>query len=239
MNMVRNYSPRRPRLERKRVERAERIVETALRLVVEEGLEALTIQRLARKMDRAVGTLYRYFPSKEALLAELQRQAIASFQDDLRAELGRIRGTLAAGRAASLALLLVPARLYFTLPERRPVHFRLISLMVGDPRDLLPAAEAAPNVRWMLGLVAEILELFAAAVGCGAIEEGNALRRALLLWGGLQGTLELRKLGRFEPEPFHPEALLADLARTLLRGWGARPDEIDAALEMLETNRKE
>jgi AcrR family transcriptional regulator len=237
--MVRLLAQAESRLERKRLQRMERIVETALRLAVGEGIEALTIQRLARELDAAVGTLYRYFPSKEALLAELQRRVIAAFQEELRAELARMRGRLKPGRKAALALLLVPARLYFTLPERSPAHHRLISQMVSDPRDLLPDAEAAPNVRWMLGLVAEILDLFEAAAACGALGPGNAGRRAVFLWASLQGLLELRKLGRFEPELFRSASQFPELMRDLLRGWGARAADVEAALELLEETEKE
>ena len=41
-----------------------------------EGFDALTMQRLADECDAAVGAVYRYFPSKGALVAEVQREAI-------------------------------------------------------------------------------------------------------------------------------------------------------------------
>ena len=64
------------RSERRRKERSDRVLDAAMRLLVEEGAHALTIQRLAHDLDYAVGALYRYFPSKDALLADLQRKVI-------------------------------------------------------------------------------------------------------------------------------------------------------------------
>ena len=44
--------------------------------VAREGFDALTMQRLADQCDSAIGAVYRYFPSKGALVAEVQREAI-------------------------------------------------------------------------------------------------------------------------------------------------------------------
>ncbi|MCA9555215.1 MAG: helix-turn-helix transcriptional regulator, partial [Myxococcales bacterium] len=71
MNMV--HTEPRPRTPAARREaRRQAIVDEALALVTEGGFEALTLQRLAGRLGYAVGALYRYFPSKEALLAALQ-----------------------------------------------------------------------------------------------------------------------------------------------------------------------
>ena len=227
------------RRERKRAERSERMAQAALELVVEEGLEALTMQRLARKLDLAVGALYRYFPSKEALLAELQRRVIGAFHEDLRSELARLEPALGRGRAAGLVPLVALAHLYFTWPERAPTQFRLIALMVGDPRDVLPDLEAAPNVARMLELGADILGRFEAAVKRGALKPGSAGQRALFLWASVHGLLQLRKLGRFDAGLFRGRELFSELLRTLLVGWGARAEDFGAALQTLDTGKKE
>ena len=45
-----------------------RITAAALQIVDTEGSQALTMRRLGQALDRKVMTLYRYVPSKEALL---------------------------------------------------------------------------------------------------------------------------------------------------------------------------
>ncbi|MEL6182651.1 MAG: TetR family transcriptional regulator, partial [Myxococcota bacterium] len=64
------------RRELKRKARREEMLHAAMSIVVNEGVSALTIARLARELDAAVGALYRYFESKQALITALQRQAI-------------------------------------------------------------------------------------------------------------------------------------------------------------------
>ena len=61
---------------RNRLARHSDYLATALRIATEDGLDALTMQRLAAEVDAAIGTVYTYFPSKGALLAEVQREAI-------------------------------------------------------------------------------------------------------------------------------------------------------------------
>ncbi len=48
-----------------------RIVETAIRIFLEEGFSAVDIRRIAKESQIAVGTLYNYFPNKKALLYEV------------------------------------------------------------------------------------------------------------------------------------------------------------------------
>lgn len=57
-----NRRPNRPRLTRREV------LATALRLIDEEGVDALTMRRLGRALDRDPMRLYRFAASKDALL---------------------------------------------------------------------------------------------------------------------------------------------------------------------------
>ncbi|WP_113698792.1 TetR/AcrR family transcriptional regulator [Nonomuraea lactucae] len=77
-----SLSPRRPR-GRPRKMAAPEAVTTALRLVDEEGLDALTMRRLAAALDVQVGTLYRHFATKQALLAAMAEEMLADCADPL------------------------------------------------------------------------------------------------------------------------------------------------------------
>ncbi|MEV0616304.1 TetR/AcrR family transcriptional regulator [Nonomuraea sp. NPDC050404] len=58
-------------------------VTTALRLVDEEGLDALTTRHLATALDVQAGTLYRHFATKQALLAAMAEELLAGCGDPL------------------------------------------------------------------------------------------------------------------------------------------------------------
>jgi AcrR family transcriptional regulator len=63
-------SSRPSRVERKKEETKSRIVATAVRLFKEQGFEITTMEQIAAEVDIAKGTLYNYFPVKEAILSE-------------------------------------------------------------------------------------------------------------------------------------------------------------------------
>jgi len=61
----------------------ERILEAARQVFAEQGSEA-QIDDVARQAELGVGTIYRHFPTKEALLAELVRQKFRLFAEHAR-----------------------------------------------------------------------------------------------------------------------------------------------------------
>ena len=61
----------------------QRILEAAIEVFAECGAEA-QIDDVARRADLGVGTIYRHFPTKEALLTELVRQKFRLLADNAR-----------------------------------------------------------------------------------------------------------------------------------------------------------
>ncbi len=56
------------RMERKREETRRKVIAAALKLFQQVGLDAATMEQIAEEADIAKGTLYHYFPVKEAIL---------------------------------------------------------------------------------------------------------------------------------------------------------------------------
>jgi AcrR family transcriptional regulator len=71
-------SPPANRRARKRRQLTDRLAAVAFGLFEELGYEAVTMERVAAAADIAKGTLYKYFPVKEALLAHQFQQEISS-----------------------------------------------------------------------------------------------------------------------------------------------------------------
>lgn len=68
------------RRERKKRDTRRRIVQTALRVFAERGFEDATVDEIAEAADVAKGTIYNYFPTKEAMLFELLVEVEAAVQ---------------------------------------------------------------------------------------------------------------------------------------------------------------
>lgn len=67
------------RREREKYERRSLILETARNLILECGVDAVTMQEIADACELSKGTLYLYFENKEALLEELFNVACSYF----------------------------------------------------------------------------------------------------------------------------------------------------------------
>ncbi|MEQ1569064.1 MAG: helix-turn-helix domain-containing protein, partial [Myxococcota bacterium] len=61
-------------LTRRRAATAEEIVDSAEQLVLAADLESLTVQAIATGIGMTAGALYRYFPSRAAIVAAVQRR---------------------------------------------------------------------------------------------------------------------------------------------------------------------
>lgn len=60
----------------------EDFLESAIKIISEEGLGALTIAGLSTRMTAPIGSVYHRFPSRDALIAELWLSIVESFQNE-------------------------------------------------------------------------------------------------------------------------------------------------------------
>jgi AcrR family transcriptional regulator len=60
----------------------EEFIDSAIQIIAEEGLGALTIAGLSTRMTAPIGSVYHRFPSRDALVAELWLNIIESFQNE-------------------------------------------------------------------------------------------------------------------------------------------------------------
>ncbi|MEM1414922.1 MAG: helix-turn-helix domain-containing protein [Myxococcota bacterium] len=219
------------RREDRREATRQRILDAAMRLLAEGGWEGLTIAKLASELDYAVGALYRYFDGKDAILMSLQGRVVERMIADMKRALKAADALIAdhpEAEAEDAALLRVRAALgvYETLPLRRPTDFKLLAFTLGEPRELVDEKRLDPGklppFRMLLaGMGAQLI----AAASVGALRRGDTARRAIRLWGAMQGVLQLGKLGRFEGTLSDP-LLAEELVEDLLAGFGADRDRL-------------
>jgi AcrR family transcriptional regulator len=102
------------RRERLRAQTLQEIEDTSFAIIDAEGVHALTIAALARGMAMSAPAVYRYFPSREALVAHLVTQ---SYRQLAAAMSGAVEGSRRAPRAR--LQLLVAAYRDWALRHRR------------------------------------------------------------------------------------------------------------------------
>jgi AcrR family transcriptional regulator len=79
------------------------IGETARRILVEEGPEAVTLRAIAREMGMTAPALYRYFDSHHELLRHLVGEVFNELTDHLHADLKRVPGDDMSGKFLAAA----------------------------------------------------------------------------------------------------------------------------------------
>lgn len=222
VNIVHSSSQRRG--ERRRA-REERILDAAATIVADDGIEALSLHRLARELGYVPAALYRYFASKDALIAALERRAVTALHADFASACRRAEAQAAERglgvEASALAPILEAARFYLALPETAPEHFCLVSVLLADPRPLVADAEARGTAPILVAFLREVAALLERAAAAGALSTDDAFDRTLVLWSSLQGIAQLGKLARFDPRRFDPRRLGERAVFDLLSGWGA------------------
>ena len=221
-------APSRTLVEARRHDTEGRILDAAMLVMTNQGVDALSIRRLSKELGCSVGAVYRYFPSKDAIIVGCQARVIDALREDLAR--ARARRTGDDDPVGDLAQILAGARMYASLPERRPVHFRLLGLTVGDPRQLVQDEAGAALRAPLSGLIRDVAARFDAAAASGALAKADGPRRAMTFWAALHGVLQTKKLGRFGFAGLDGDAEAGEeLVETLLIGWGADPKSVGSA----------
>jgi AcrR family transcriptional regulator len=159
-------SPRRPRSTRDRPAKAplsvEAIVDAALAILKTEGLEAVSMRRVAAALDTGAGSLYVYVDGRDGLLEamfdrivagiELEKPDPSRWRAQLHSLLGRSRAELVAHPGMAAATMVDPPRTEAAL--------RLLENLLGI---LLAGGLDAQDAAWAA-------DIFAAQVTYAAIE---------------------------------------------------------------------
>lgn len=195
----------------------EELLDAALSLVGEGGLDALTVTRLAERMGWTKGAMYRYFPGMGPLVAALNARVLDRWSAAADAAIER------AGLPADAPLerLSVLVDTWIGLACDEPDAFGLIAITLADPRTLVADPADAVHVPALVSLIGRVADLLGRAASAGQLTPGDPRVRALQLLFAVQGVVQLRKLARFDPVLFDPRPLGAATARDLLRAWGA------------------
>jgi AcrR family transcriptional regulator len=111
-----------------------RLYSIAIRLIAERGYEATTLRDIAEEADVSVGLLYRYFPSKQAVIIALY--------DELSADFASRAASIETGKWRDRFIFALQTSLDVLQPHRIALR-ALIPVLIGDPDDGVFAAGTA------------------------------------------------------------------------------------------------
>lgn len=119
--------------------RRQRVLQAALQLGADGGYDAVQMRDVAATAGVALGTIYRYFPSKDALLAA----AMVEWMQDLERRLDR-RGPQ--GDTTSARVYDVLRRAIGTMERQPELAEAVITALISDDREAGSASAATTDV---------------------------------------------------------------------------------------------
>ena len=167
------------RREREREEIRGLILDAARELFVAEGVESVTMRRIADRIEYSATAIYVHFRDKDALLAELCDCDFRAFAQVFH-EIARIADPIARVRAAGQA--------YIAFGLQNPSHYRL---MFMTPKNTEPSALSRGNPEedayaFLKSIVAELV-----AKKLVRKELADVDLASQVIWSGVHGVVSL------------------------------------------------
>ncbi len=181
-----------------------RLLAATARLIAESGYSAFSMRLLAREVGLTAGALYRYFPTKHALLVAYWSASI----DALHSEVSQIAATVSDPHARLLEIM--RAYVAFACVDRS--RFRTMFLE-SDHGELGEFAKSSA----LLSPFNVFRDQVAAAIQTGLLKPMAPDIAAQILWASVHGVLALAE--NIDPIDFGDIPTLAELAaQTTLAG---------------------
>lgn len=185
-------------------DKKERVLKTALIFFAEKGYDGTTVEEIALRSEIAKGTVYLYFPSKDAVYhevilyaSEVRRKYIQTTGGGLEED---IRRTLAK---------LIMSELRFARAEKR-----LYRLLISNERnDEGPFGDSIKKLR--REFLVELTELIRQGMSHGVIRDGNPLLLGQLLNGMVRGSYQMLE----ENSSVTVDQAVLSILDLLWRGW--------------------
>jgi TetR/AcrR family transcriptional regulator len=192
------------RREREREQRKSNILDTARTLLLEKGLDATSINQIAKLSEMSVGSIYFYYKNKEELFAELQVEGLKLLHEVICQAVD--------GELTPEEKIRSIARAYLRFSEDHNNYFDIINYFLTSPETIFPPdlkdkIDSHGNTS-IFTLTAALQE----GIDRGYFKTVDPRRQAIILWGTFHGMIQLKKLqktilSRNEYQSLYMEAL--------------------------------
>jgi len=165
------------RAAERRTERRQQIIDTASQLFSEHGYENVTLRAIAEKLGYSHAALYRYFPDKASLLAEICSDTFGQLAVELDAQQDQAQGPEAQLLAVSLGFV------RFGLAH--PHHFQVVFSRSGNDHGFVANKHMDAIGR---SLFDRLIQTFAACSEAVGLRNETRMLDANTWWISLFGT---------------------------------------------------
>jgi AcrR family transcriptional regulator len=202
--------PIKRRREREREQRRRNILAAARTIAAEEGWQAVTIRKVADRIEYSPPTIYEHFASKEAILLDLMREGFVALLQALQAA----RRSAAGPEMALVAM----ARAYWEFAWQQPELYQVMHGLGGVPfcGDVAEAKGGLPEPEQVFDEVLLALAAFAEATGADVGDPDEAVE---IIWATSHGLIALTMSEHLHGGRERGAHLAERAMRTLLAAW--------------------
>jgi AcrR family transcriptional regulator len=215
-----NEPPAMNRRERLRVQTLQEIEDTSFAIIDADGVHALSIAALARSMAMSAPAVYRYYPSRDALLTHLITQSYRQLAEAMSEAVAGGRRT-----PRTRVRLLVAAYRDWALRYRRRYGMLFGQRTGGVPAD----AGSQTPLDQAMALLVDLLEAIGGRAPAGGTSGDRALdgqlrqwarvrhlpdtgpraaRTAIVIWTRVHGIVSLELTGMFDHQAVDVQRLI-------------------------------
>jgi TetR/AcrR family transcriptional regulator len=174
------------RREREKTERRKQILDAAREMLFEKGLNATSINQIAKKAELGVGTIYFYYKSKEELFAELQAEGLELLYSKIKRACEKEPG--AAGKLKNTA------QVFFRFTKENKDYFDIINYFLSAPEQIF-----TPGLKDLVDqhgnrVISLVENILAEGIESGDFKKIDPRRYSIMFWASLYGLIHFRKL---------------------------------------------
>lgn len=174
------------RREREKEARKKQILDAARKLLFKKGLQATSINQIARTAELGIGTIYFYYKSKEDIFASLQEEGLEILFRNIEA--------LTKTDSSPEDLLRQTAAAYLAFSIEQKDYFDIINYFLSSPQVMFE-----PDLKNQVDLkggriVSLIIGFIESGMAMGRFTAVDSRKFALAFWGALYGLIQFRKL---------------------------------------------
>ncbi|MFO7666757.1 MAG: TetR/AcrR family transcriptional regulator [Desulfobacterales bacterium] len=174
------------RRAREKIERRKQILDAARSLLFEKGLNATSMNQIAKQAEIGVGTIYFYYKSKEELFAELQAEGLELLYSKTKKACYKEPEFTGKLRSA--------ARVFLKFSKENKDYFDIINYFLSAPEQIF-----TPNLKDQVDqhgnkVISLVEEILSEGVKSRVFKQIDSRRYSILFWATLYGLTNFKKL---------------------------------------------
>ena len=174
------------RREREKEQRKSHILDTARALLLEKGLNATSINQIAKRSEMSVGAIYFYYKNKEELYAELQVEGLELLSQMNKEAIHNQSSPEEKIRSIALA--------YLRFSEEHKNYFDIINYFLASPEPIFsPELKKKIDEHGRDSLLF-VTDAIREGISKGMFKPLEADRMAIILWSTIHGIIQMKKL---------------------------------------------